>query len=220
VKRNYFGTGLTCSADDADSDTSPISAEMMAGVYIIYAVVVGLALALAVGLRLKHMTGLDKGGETLDHTATEGEMLRALLNKVDALMDADGGEGGGGEGGGGEGEGGDNGGDTDAEDDEGSKRKERPVGLGAVLKRLDSLERRLDGGNDAAASPGGAGAVARSASASASPYARNGDGNGGAPEKKHRKAGSGEQATKRHHRRKPTGSADRLQVEPVTVSRA
>ena len=220
MKRNYFGTGLTCSADDADSDTSPISAEMMAGVYIIYAVVVGIALALAVGLRLKHMTGLDKGGETLDHTATEGEMLRALLNKVDALMDADGGEGGGGEGGGGEGEGGDNGGDTDAEDDEGSKRKERPVGLGAVLKRLDSLERRLDGGNDAAASPGGAGAVARSASASASPYARNGDGNGGA-EKKHRKAGSGEQPTKRHHRRKPTGTADRLQVAPiVTISRA
>lgn len=97
------------------------------------------------------------------------------------------------------------------------RRKAQAVGLGAVLKRLESLERRLE-----PQSPGGTvHAVVRASSANAAPYARNGGGGGGAADKKHHRKGRGsEPSMARHHRRKPTGSSDRLQAEPtVTILR-
>ena len=127
VKRSYFGTGLQCSAEDADSDTTPISAEMMAGVYIIYAVIVGLAVSMAVGLRVKFHLGLG-ASDTLSHTATDGEMLRALVGKIDTLMDADAGDGDGG--------GDDENGDADAADDEDGSKSAGHVRSRRVAFRL------------------------------------------------------------------------------------
>lgn len=86
IKTKYFGIGRTCPADSSDSDA--INVEMMAGVYIIYATVMGVAVLMALMLRAKYLL-VPHGNDELDHTATDGQMLRTLLNKMDQLLDKD-----------------------------------------------------------------------------------------------------------------------------------
>jgi hypothetical protein len=88
LKRDNFGTGLTCGADESSS--TQISAQMMAGVYIIFATFSGLAVLLAAVLRLQ--SELSRKGDReasadkdMTHTATEGDMLRAILRKVERM---------------------------------------------------------------------------------------------------------------------------------------
>lgn len=86
LKRSAFGEGLTCD-DGGGDDTTPISVEMMAGVYIIFAAIAGLAIVVAVVLRVGTACSDGSAANDIDHTATDGEMLRALLGKVDQLLE-------------------------------------------------------------------------------------------------------------------------------------
>ena len=85
VRSRYFGDGEVC-AEEAP-ETTPIRAQMMAGVYIIFVGTCALAILVALIQRgccpgPSEHRGNPYGG------ATDGEILRTLLAKVDALAAA------------------------------------------------------------------------------------------------------------------------------------
>jgi len=88
LRSRYLGGGVECPIDVGDSEA--ISADMMMGVFYIFYISAGIAIVLAFVLRVKQrckarLGVVDEDSGHLDHAATEGEMLRALLKKVDDL---------------------------------------------------------------------------------------------------------------------------------------
>jgi len=82
-KNEFFREGETCGDGDVE-DTTPINARMMAGVYIIFAVSGALAVVVAVLLRY-NLKSKRADEDKLDPTYTDGELLRALIAKVDRI---------------------------------------------------------------------------------------------------------------------------------------
>merc|ERR1712176_1194643 len=82
-----FGWGRSCPTDGA-GNTAQVSLESMGGLFVVSGVLAGISLVLAVvsaAQRRWCASGNVGADEEMDHTATEGEMLRALLRKVDYL---------------------------------------------------------------------------------------------------------------------------------------
>eukprot|EP00933_Yihiella_yeosuensis_P046132 TRINITY_DN41605_c0_g1_i1.p1 TRINITY_DN41605_c0_g1~~TRINITY_DN41605_c0_g1_i1.p1 ORF type:complete len:594 (-),score=93.24 TRINITY_DN41605_c0_g1_i1:118-1899(-) len=106
------GRETECKSHEQVDATTPVSAESMAGMFIISGTLAVIAILVALLLRVRHILqersekktdsiekrdSIEEGVERrverrsnpgLDHTMTEGEMLRLLLQKVDVLRDS------------------------------------------------------------------------------------------------------------------------------------
>ena len=70
--------GKSCVRGEV-GDLDPVSLKSMVGLFV---VTVGIALLSGVGAVMQRVCGAKEVHDSLDHTATEGELLRELLNKV------------------------------------------------------------------------------------------------------------------------------------------
>ena len=100
--RDELYQGRTCpSTDSSDSETEPVSFVAMGGLFVVSGSLCGLAVLWALALRV--LTGCDgntprnrqrtlgslSADSPLDHTATEGQVLRAILAKVERMEGSD-----------------------------------------------------------------------------------------------------------------------------------
>ena len=86
LRERAFRSGETCSV--AVEATTQVTAKQMVGLFYICGGLAFLALLFASCrsvLGILHRFGHTGGDRSLDHTATEGEMLRLLIDKVDRL---------------------------------------------------------------------------------------------------------------------------------------
>jgi len=91
LKETEFRSGQTCPPDSllSDGDTTPVDFASMAGLFYLCGIVALLALALAAARWLGSVCSPEatsQASSQLDHTATEGEMLRDLLSRMDKLQ--------------------------------------------------------------------------------------------------------------------------------------
>jgi len=91
IHRESFGWGASCGVSNTPTgDTAQVSFESMAGLFVICGTIAAISLGMSIMLgatrriRGAHGGAYDEDFQA-DHTATEGEMLRALLQKVDKL---------------------------------------------------------------------------------------------------------------------------------------
>jgi len=85
----YFYTGRTCAEGEAD-DTTPVSLQSMLGLFVLAGAFAILAVAIACMQRLFAVykvrnSSTDVDVDVVDHTASEGDLLRAILAKVERL---------------------------------------------------------------------------------------------------------------------------------------
>ena len=83
----YFYTGRTCAEGEAD-DTTPVSLESMLGLFFLAGAFAILAVAIACVQRLFAVFKRKNSSadvDVVDHLATDGDILRAILAKVERL---------------------------------------------------------------------------------------------------------------------------------------
>lgn len=78
-----FALGQSCPENEV-GDLDPVTLDSMAGLFLVYGVIVVLALGSAGYARWVHEPNADK---ELNHMATEGEMLKSLLSKVESVQE-------------------------------------------------------------------------------------------------------------------------------------
>eukprot|EP00931_Biecheleriopsis_adriatica_P071045 TRINITY_DN4489_c0_g3_i1.p1 TRINITY_DN4489_c0_g3~~TRINITY_DN4489_c0_g3_i1.p1 ORF type:complete len:486 (+),score=63.06 TRINITY_DN4489_c0_g3_i1:155-1612(+) len=92
----HFNVGQQICADKAISDTTPLSLESQRGLFYIFLVTSGIATLVAVaqaGCRSSQLfmpaDGSEKKSKQVEHTMTEGEMLRMLLKRMETVTGQD-----------------------------------------------------------------------------------------------------------------------------------
>lgn len=82
-----FGVGRACSSANTVDDTTPIDVPGMGGLFVLFVVVAATAVVFALVELVRHKF---KQGKvvSMDHTATEGEMLRYLVEEMKSLRKA------------------------------------------------------------------------------------------------------------------------------------
>jgi len=85
--QEIFRLGEACPLVES-SNTAQIDISSMGGLFVVSGMLAGLSLLAAFAVAAKQRSSRNKYGadDELDHSATEGEMLRALLRKVDGLQ--------------------------------------------------------------------------------------------------------------------------------------
>jgi len=92
LEQDAFQYGKVCTA--TESKSASIDAPSMSGLFIIWGAITALAVVIACALRMRRDCpsagdggdlGVEEAVESVDSFATDGEMLRYLIRKIDAM---------------------------------------------------------------------------------------------------------------------------------------
>jgi hypothetical protein len=84
--QEMFRWGQACPLVES-SDTAQVDIGSMGGLFVVCGALAGVSLLVGIAVAARQRSSWFKHGvDELDHSATEGEMLRALLRKVDGLQ--------------------------------------------------------------------------------------------------------------------------------------